>query len=244
MIFEQHDFSSNFDGISKSKDVQLQRKMIISEISHLIVKDRAKFIEMMRMAGYTVDDSINDIDLADMIVSNLGKDKKLATGVAYMIVQNNQEPASSAAGDCSSWWYRLWHSSKCNGSSNAPLVAGEHEDTGHGGVQSGLDTVTEKWPASQPKEEKTTSASGIISSLANLTNGVFGYLSERQEGKNQAEQDKMTLVNNLIAMRAQEQQQPKQNNTALYVVLGVVGALAIGAVIYFATRKKAAPAKK
>jgi hypothetical protein len=244
MIFQKHDFKMNFEGINASKDKDLQKQMILSEISQLIVSQRANFLEMMRMAGFNVDDNINDIDLSDMIIDNIGKNKKLATGIAYMITERS-EGRSNAVGDksiadkCESGWYKLWHNKECK--QVAGYNAGMGNDVTDDSNYKSKPEKEKKEKTEKPEKDKSGSggsnASGIISSVSELINGVFGYYTAKEEGANQAESDKMTLMNNLIAMKA-AQEQPKSNNTVLYIVLGVVVLAGIGVGIYFMTKKK------
>jgi cobalamin biosynthesis Mg chelatase CobN len=103
------------------------------------------------------------------------------------------------------------------------------------------DTITD---GNTPNNSGDTSinASGILSSVTNLTSSIFGYVTEKEKSKSEKESDKMALMQSLVAMRAAESQ-PK-SNTGLYVVLGVLAIGLIGLGIYLIKKKPAQVANK
>ena len=216
MIFDKHDFRSNFDGISKSKDIELSKDMMISEIAYLIANQRNDFLDMLKQTGYDVKSNVSDVELADIVIDNIAKDKKLATGIAYLIV-NRHENLSNAEGSSDNGctgWQKFWGSNGCKkAKETTPLNKGEEKTT------------------------TTSNASGLISSITNLTGTIFAYATEKEKSAAQKESDKMQLMQYLIANRS-AQEQPAKSNTALYVVGGVLLLAAIGVAIYFGTRKK------
>lgn len=209
MLFQDHDFRHNFSGAIDSKDLALNKDLMISEISYQIVHNRKEFIEMMNLAGFNVTKETTDAELVDLLIDNIAANKKLSTGLAYLIVSRHEGKNNETGKELS-------NTTKKAGEVGKEVIAGDDKKSSGSG-----------W----------SSASGIISSVANLGSSVFDYFGQREQTKAQKESDKMALMQSMIAMRTAEQQKGG-GNTALWVVGGILAVGILGLVAWLALRKK------
>lgn len=95
MLFSQHDFFINFEGINNSKDTTLMKELLFFEIAKLIALHKKELLTKIKDLGYKLPDT-KDATLVDFIFERAGKDQKVADVIAEMIKKYNIESSSSA----------------------------------------------------------------------------------------------------------------------------------------------------
>lgn len=93
MIFSDHDFYHNINGISQSQDDNLMRELILSEIAKLIALHKKELVENIKSMGYILPDT-KDKTIVDFIFIRAGEDVALADMLGSMIVKYNKEQYS------------------------------------------------------------------------------------------------------------------------------------------------------
>jgi hypothetical protein len=101
MIFSEHDFFTNFEGINNSKDTPLMIDLIFSEIAKLIALHKKEILQKIKNIGYTLPDT-SDATVIDFLFKRAAADTNVTDMLADMIKKYNIEN-SNAFGDEGEW---------------------------------------------------------------------------------------------------------------------------------------------
>lgn len=93
MIFQNHDFYQNFNGVSQSQDDNLMKELILSEIAKLIALHKKELIANIKSMGYILPNT-KDKTIIDFIFIRTGEDAELANMLGEMIIKYNKEQYS------------------------------------------------------------------------------------------------------------------------------------------------------
>lgn len=93
MIFQNHDFYQNFNGVSQSQDDNLMKELILSEIAKLIALHKKELIANIKSMGYILPNT-KDKTIIDFIFIRTGEDAALANMLGEMIIKYNKEQYS------------------------------------------------------------------------------------------------------------------------------------------------------
>jgi hypothetical protein len=217
-----HDkFNSSFSGFVKSKDISLSKDAIISELGFLVAHDRKNVVMVITHAGIPLPKKVTDEAVIHAIIENIGGNKKLQKGLAYMMVENNAPEQVSNFGEGITDWVDRFKTGTLS-----------DEEKSKAGIGSG-DVVHD---ASQGAKGLTAEQKGAVAgSVADAIGSIFGFLKANKEAKAQKETDKNQLLQALLMAK---QGGGKKSNTALYVILAILGLGILGTVIYFAKKSK------
>lgn len=95
MLFVQHDLHQNFEGINKSKDKNLMKDLIFSEIAKLIALHKKELLQNIKNINYNLPDT-SDSTLVDFLFKRASTDKQVSDMLADMIKKYSIEEGSSA----------------------------------------------------------------------------------------------------------------------------------------------------
>lgn len=98
MLFLDHDFFTNFEGINKSKDKPLMKDLIFSEIAKVIALHKNELIKNIKESGYNLPDT-NDTTVIDFLFKRASVDTKVSDILANMIKKYNVEQISNSEGE-------------------------------------------------------------------------------------------------------------------------------------------------
>jgi hypothetical protein len=214
MKYPEDSFYPNFAGAYMSKDTQLTKDLIFSEIAKIIATKRKKVVAALKEIGIKFSKSPTDKEIVDAIINNIGEDRRVDIAVSYLIAEENkkhEEKFSNAGG--------FWEWAK-----------------GLVGAASDESTDTDK-----TKADTTAAGGSTVGAIADTIGIIFGFAQSVKEGQSQREADKAALMQQLIALKTAKTS-GSGNNTLIYVVLGlvVVGGL-VG--MYFYMKKSGAKAE-
>ena len=212
MILFNEKFHENFLGFVKSKDMSLSKDSIISELGILLAYDRKDVITVVEGSGVPLPRNPSNENIAHAIIENIGGNRKLQKGLAYLIVESNEpETVSNDTGDILDW---------VNKAKTNTLTDKEKADAGL--ISKGGDKLT---PADK---------GAIAGSVADAIGSIFGFAKSVKDAKSQKESDKSQLIQAMLLAKSGG---GKKSNTGLWITLTIVGIAVIGTVLFFTLKK-------
>jgi predicted DNA-binding protein YlxM (UPF0122 family) len=102
MLFAEHDLFQNFEGVNKSKDKNLMKDLIFSEIAKLIALHKKELLQNIKKINYSLPDT-EDNTLIDFLFKRAASDKNVSDMLADMIKKYNLEETSGGDGSDTDW---------------------------------------------------------------------------------------------------------------------------------------------
>lgn len=75
----------------KTHDIVNANRVIMSELGHVLVKDRENFVTLLRYADVPANEHETDAQLIETFVDNIGSNRKLMVGASFLINQHNKQ---------------------------------------------------------------------------------------------------------------------------------------------------------
>lgn len=83
-------FYNEFMQYAKANNKMEANNVLMKELGRILVEDRDNFIYVLRHAGITVPDTASDIDLINLFIRNIPRNKTLLLGSAFIMSHHNK----------------------------------------------------------------------------------------------------------------------------------------------------------
>jgi hypothetical protein len=227
-----------------SKKAQLGANALL----HVIKNKKSQIVVLLLKHGVVLKPNTSDIDLA-LIVTNLAKTSQsfynefMSLLLDKNFVKNmysNMDGFSYATGDL----FNLGEFKVGTTDSSSTSDFCSKEENKNLSLCKNQNTTSSTTDSNSSKDSNSTNSSWLTTGLNLLQTGFNGYLQLDQN------KTKVALANASIAVKGGDVQLAQlgvkdeggktktSSNTALYVILGIVGVSVLGVVIYLATKKK------
>ncbi len=89
-MVNSEEFYNNFMRYAKANDKIEANAVLMRELGRILVEDRDNFIYVLRHATIAVPDNASDIDLINLFIRNIPKNKTLLLGSAFLLSTHNK----------------------------------------------------------------------------------------------------------------------------------------------------------
>jgi hypothetical protein len=209
MIHIHSEFNGKFPDFVACRDKSLCTDAVLSEIGFLIAHDRANVIYAIRASGIKLESPLTHKKIVDAIIDNIGINKKLQTALAVLIVHANSDDQENFSNTNSSFWGSKKKKDKTVGGSTTVPTLDQVMGTG---------------------DKSNDNTSETIGQVSSAIGSIFAFATAIKQADTEKQANKQQLMSSILAA---QQGGGKTNNTALYVVLGILGLGLLGTIGYF-----------
>jgi hypothetical protein len=204
------------------------------ELAIVFVKHKKDFIDLLNDSGIFADERMSDQQLADSFVDNVGSNKKLRLGAAYLVNMRNKQIGFDGTGKVS-----------------------------NEGVKISYDVLSDYFVSANGENdlqsEDYANVPGVLGAISGIVQSGAGVANKAMEGQQKKkygaldmatkqQESKSILTQQILAQKQQQieadklAQQQKQKTTRTILVVGgiVVGLVVIGLIIYKIKKGKSA----
>jgi hypothetical protein len=231
MIYPKDSFYTNFAGAYQSKDVEITKDLIFHELGWLIAKKKKEVLAMLKEIGMKVSKRPTDAEIVKLIIDNKDN-RRLHIGIAYLISEKNKESESDFLGNFGSWVGGVFKKKDKTGSTT---TASTTDDASSG-------TPATSMVQSLLSNDEATSGGNVtvgsdpVSAIAGAIGSIFSFATSFKDADTQKNVEKSKLMQSVMAYKTAQlgSGSGSSNNTALYVIGGilVLGAILTGVYFY------------
>ncbi len=211
MVTVRQDFFTELRTMEKSGNSEAMRERLLAEMAALIGDHKESVIEAMQASGVLIPSSSSTRRVVDSLVQNLPTNKRLQSGMAYLMADRNELLGEEASGG--------------GGDAVAGTAAGAAGGAGLGPVD-----VVAGTAAGAAGGAGLGPVGAIIGGITGAIGSIFSAKAAKEQRAAQEDANRVALLQ-ILANRG------KTSNTGLYIALGVVGVLAVVGIIILARKK-------
>lgn len=211
------EYYKNLAQYIKQHDLQGAGRVVLKELSDILVSRRDDFIFMLKNAGLPADASSTDAELIDTFLSNIHNNKRLMLGASFLISDNNKRQSGfDGEFEHDEDGMKATHRVLYN-YFDANLFDDFDDDSsefgGGGAIMGAIGEVSKL-------------GSGVIEGQRAKTSGATDLFKKKQESRD-------AMVQSILAQRQAQQianqtKAEQSSKTTKYVIIGTVSILAIG----------------
>jgi len=217
---QSEEFYNDFMRYAKSNNKMEANAVLMRELGRILVEDRDNFIYVLKHAGISVPNNPSDIELINLYVRNIPKNKTLLLGSAFIMSHHNkmvgfdgEEYTSNICANAMQrsmyhYFYGPVYDNYSYGDGDGPTVGGSAAGIAKGGASGGVvGTIAGalgegfKWAgqASSNKGKKLDNSPLALlakqqAAKAQMTQSVIDQKAKALEQKKEAEKSKRTKV--------------------------------------------------
>ncbi len=235
------EFYKDFVKYAKARQKLDANAVLMKELGRIMVHDRENFIYVLKHAGLSVPDNSSDVELINIFVRNIPKNRTLLLGTSFLISHHNKmvsfDGEEYTSNICANAIQKSMHSYfdgdvfsyMCSGADGEGPASGIAKGAAGGGVVGAI--------AGALGEGAKFGAQVSANKGAKKDSSAMSLLAKQQEAKNKLVQ---SVIDQKKAALEKSQHAEKTKRTQLIVGGSIAGVLviALGIGLYLKYRKK------